>query len=944
MAGFVNSMTDGCNIEQEHLALNLSKLLGLLPQIEQMQSKTDLLTVKEAALKKTNEPLLAAFDVRALLQPLDLQSSQPAEQDGVQDLRRLNAEVDRLITLGEQLLSQWNDYVDQEYVLHSLPVSAPAKPDVSHFQQWLLKAPQYRKLDPIKDPDPRQQLKAPALLADAARTIGQLGSNAGELPRQLNDLNAKLKALNDLEYNRLNYRKLVELHQGLLADATTLAEQSNARLVHLTLKRDEYIKSLPETVANNSPVNDLWKRLRDSLVHKYPSNEQLPVLVKKIDILKQQMLHLDADIKPVEFGTADGWRMNQLKIVQARQDEMLTQKLKKLAVSAGGELDLDSWRKPWEDACNSLKQHRNSSLLAVDNVQAVIQSLSTFEMLVGKVSADNFAKLIEEPAVEKILQTDPHLRQICLAVNQLKQIRKESRDELRQRLDQIAANRERLPLIVKCASWLQADEISPSWPATAAELELDNNIRLALAGGIKKANLSPPTESKLLTELKARACRRWIRCAQIARLGDVDKIYDRKPQEVSLQDLQPVGRFNFALCHLKRITADRGLKEEDVRVAVKTFLDHHGAIPPEEPNKSKAKGLAEQLKQLLGDSLGAIKNLEQAGPALITGYTEQRDEADCIRRYYFRRSSKLSKPDLEFRRIKTRDDEHVFVSTTEVSVRLFCETVNNSTLSKEIVTELGQVMTQHAEGYVQTWQLDGQKVVPYLNWFRCEHAASQEYFEKNPQCRQPAMSEYGPIQYIPPNVAIAFAKMLNCRLPRTSEWQICAKLAGKQANLKDTSWASRRHEKSTYLLDSGIFWPEGVRKTQGYNAVYWKDVNDSIVLFAPVDSGTGDFRHILGNVAELVLDLEEHANLPATPEKASSWLIKNSQKLGVVGGSALSSAEVDPHKRYALPLAPDRMGDVVFTDVGFRLAFTAPKASLQQRLQTILKNFDYLTP
>ena len=124
---------------------------------------------------------------------------------------------------------------------------------------------------------------------------------------------------------------------------------------------------------------------------------------------------------------------------------------------------------------------------------------------------------------------------------------------------------------------------------------------------------------------------------------------------------------------------------------------------------------------------------------------------------------------------------------------------------------------------------------------------------------------------------------------------------------------------------------------------------------APGDDGSGAcFHHLVGNVAEYVYEYPKaldgmHARTPAALREL---LIGNPDAVRVIGASALSSPELwngkdKPFdKAYPFGISGER-GDLAnagYSDVGLRLAFTAPGEPLQESLSRLLdqKNW-YLT-
>ena len=215
-----------------------------------------------------------------------------------------------------------------------------------------------------------------------------------------------------------------------------------------------------------------------------------------------------------------------------------------------------------------------------------------------------------------------------------------------------------------------------------------------------------------------------------------------------------------------------------------------------------------------------------------------------------------------------------------------------------------------------------------------------------------------PMQYVSPEAALYVARVLGCRLPSSTEWQ-AAYQPGGETNLRDTtSWLKQRD----YILnlqrrnkpswpDTDVFLPKDATAARGGTAQPVAGASDTRLWFSPVGSG-GAFQHLAGNVAELVYDAPPRFNEAfKEPGSLSSarlrcFLDEGAAHLKVIGGSALSPPELwngaDKSFAGAWPadLARARRG---YSDVGFRLAFTAPGDPVARRLKNLLKRWGYLT-
>ena len=217
-----------------------------------------------------------------------------------------------------------------------------------------------------------------------------------------------------------------------------------------------------------------------------------------------------------------------------------------------------------------------------------------------------------------------------------------------------------------------------------------------------------------------------------------------------------------------------------------------------------------------------------------------------------------------------------------------------------------------------------------------------------------------PMQYVPPAAAMYFARLMGCRLPTSAEWKTAYEAYEKSRpvggwNLRDQSWQrqwQRQLQGRPSWPDAGIFWPKGFppgqRKVEK-EARPRTDADDGLTWFGTVASDTDrTFHHLAGNAAEFVYDdsgrFEERFKDPSdlSAAKVNEFLAQEGA-LFVVGGSALSGPELWDKgfdERYPVDVAGARKG---YSDVGFRLAFSAPGESAASQLWRLLAVPGYLT-
>jgi len=207
-----------------------------------------------------------------------------------------------------------------------------------------------------------------------------------------------------------------------------------------------------------------------------------------------------------------------------------------------------------------------------------------------------------------------------------------------------------------------------------------------------------------------------------------------------------------------------------------------------------------------------------------------------------------------------------------------------------------------------------------------------------------------PMNQISAQAALQFARLLNCRLPTVAEWKAAydEDKDWKDANLRGRTWWDQRKYLKEHYKDpadsTSPLWPgagsfatkilhkDSSGKDPKDEAPPSEKDPDGGLWFERVDKeGKHTFKHLVGNVMEFTCenkDLQDKmpadASVPVPSELKSSF--------GVAGGSALSPrSEGNFQHDRPYPLDP-AYTTYRFSDVGFRLALSAPKQSLRERI------------
>jgi hypothetical protein len=311
---------------------------------------------------------------------------------------------------------------------------------------------------------------------------------------------------------------------------------------------------------------------------------------------------------------------------------------------------------------------------------------------------------------------------------------------------------------------------------------------------------------------------------------------------------------------------------------------------------------------------------------------------------------------LTFVRVTPPGGTGCYLCTTEVSVGLMQAVVN----APEAWSQIGQLEPFHRIIGAKSWgtwqgprpwriRPDGSGLQVSERWLR-ETVPPDIAYPPQLKDKVPGPTAGHPMNDLSPDAAIYLARLLGCRLPTAAEWKAAYQAVKAEArwNLRDAGWASQRDyaakRPTTILPDEHIFVPDKSEVAKGPDAVVRADASDDGTLwFAEVDSDKDHvFHHLVGNVAEYVLEdpaRGQEALVVGTKLRAGEVqaFLENTKGAGlaVIGGSALSPPEVKWDDPYPCKLLKARDA---FSDVGFRLAFTASQPRLRSRVVELLKS------
>jgi len=524
------------------------------------------------------------------------------------------------------------------------------------------------------------------------------------------------------------------------------------------------------------------------------------------------------------------------------------------------------------------------------------------------------------------------------------------------------------------------------WPSSAGDIAAGSaaivSIRSALAASPDKAQSA--SVSRRMDE-QARAV--WTSSFSRLGAGDAAAIDGacsvRGAFGVQPGELPPRERFNVALNEFKR-KASGLIDVKDVPALAASFAGEVTAMGADVAGRTDVESVLAALSAAGAPGVGAAAG---GDPTLLgpgsRGWKGENRTASGRRAVEFTWSGASGPHTIEFVRVETAAGP-AYLATTEVSVGLFADTVESAAAWAEVLPTLRGFRSDSAPEDIRsprTWQFESSEPGPAkrIGVARANGDLGRGWIPVGARTRGtpyypdaeavPTPTPASPIQHVSPYGAAFVANLLGCRLPTSVEWAAAQEMnAGASANRRDAAW--RR------LVDYLLSKPDGVQ-----NDVIWPDAgqgapesmssstgdetypvgkraeaavteDDGTIWFQAVGQGAGDFKHLVGNVAEFVVE----GGAATTPDQQPSMnkvraALGKLEAVRMIGASALSAREVNPTQAYPprWTLAARRGG---FSDVGFRLAFSAAGGedappSGAERLETFRRaasELKYLSP
>lgn len=854
---------------------------------------------------------------------------------------------------------------------------APARRDL--FEAWILDARSGRYDRPPAEANPSVKWASSPPLAGPARQIALLAEDRRadpgdtELSSRLSGFEQVLKRLSDeagavdslpwsARGREEKERRAGEVERSAASLRDELAAYIEARRRSQVAGIEEArakIRSDPSPVPGSAAIGAAWERWRD------PLNAELERSPYRAVMRRQTAAHStltrvnkEFPSPPASLGPRRDWTTRLVEIAARERDRVLGEALSAIAEppEADGEealiRSLDSaaagyraWTAEAEELASGFARVEDLLDLGFGLDEPAPQP----PMLGRLVESLEAQRVYADRAVQGALVP------VTARVEELRRIKGLARVEdvyaaLRRALDEDPGRHPEAAI----SAWRRLAEFG--WPADLDQLKAEKQIAERLRP-VVGAMRDDERRSRLSSEIETTAGARWAGFV-LSRRGaaEVEAALEQRPTTLILG--RPFGdadeprlAYMWAVFQLKRFLAPV-----------------EGQAPSDEQVRARAAEMMGTLDEVLsrGPSLagdGRVRTLREALDAIRSGVEPPAPKIDVLRlgpgsvgwtglrlgdgddRLRFTPPG-AGGTALDFVLVEATDGvpEPVFLSTVEVPVGVLLWLAQ----SREHRGALESLLPSAARlRGPMTWTRAGDRIELSSTWL--DPMASRElpkYTEPRVAEVVRAVQEAGrptathPVQQVSAAAALWVSRVLGCRIPTPAEWRAAVRAAAPgEPNLRDQSWAQRHAvvralddaltndvRKGIWMPwpDRGVFTPAGSVIAEGRAAVAGPR-DDGRVWFAPADAGgSGSFTHLVGNVAEFVLDAAEDAEaLPTSPaDGVRRFIESHAARLGIIGGSALGDPTLPTDQPLSPP--PDDAADLIgYADVGFRLAFSA---------------------
>ncbi len=747
-------------------------------------------------------------------------------------------------------------------------------------------------------------------------------------------------------------------------------------------RRDHLLRSLSEDLCQE------WSGERERILQGLIENRaEFSSVRPKVSALRDFLAAQEA-APPGALSDREGWRSNLTELTEDRREEALAECLSAIV-----------WKEGLPDAATTdstrIERIRDDFRRLLADVEEVENLLIAGESRLSACYGIDGTPVGEEKTARELYEDckqNPAFRkepalQALEPARHLELLEKVS--ALQDRVQLVSyAKSNRCDLAV--TAWRKLGKLSERpWPADFQELDEESKISQGLASAFEQ--IVSPRKEVLQKELSGERARRWLVCFGHMMADRSVSVKDKDDRLASLikagkgfgvkDEALPSWVLYDILLHDLRSTSFAELSEEEALARKSLFIGEVKKLPGSVRDRGFVGELIGRLESLSVGPDGAREaGLDAAGPASV-GWTRSAVTGESVE--YLWTSSTGTKHTLRFVLLRPQQSQRspCYLCTTEVSLGLFTDWVSHKRKWDDVRSG-GFLYNYGADGEdgrkgprVWEWLPDRAGIREVGQWLNLERSVrdireqGREYATGITLGNPSKPSRRHPLNYVSPEGSLWFSRLIGCRLPTSPEWGTAhLAVAGVEPpkwNLRDATWARQRdhilqlqkeYRKTDWLLsglkswpwpDGDIFLPPSLTKRipRGERAQPATSKNDGILWFEAVDSRGGvAFHHLVGNVGEIVLDSSDpsiaefqNSSAPSAAE-IRDLLRKHRSDVGVIGSSSLSPEEVNPLEANRLNGSGPQ---VVYSDVGFRLAFTAPGESPIWRLKGILDEKDW---
>jgi hypothetical protein len=541
-----------------------------------------------------------------------------------------------------------------------------------------------------------------------------------------------------------------------------------------------------------------------------------------------------------------------------------------------------------------------------------------------------------------------------------------------------------------CWRKLGSAPVDETLPVLQDEDQTESHVVSLLNASTRAGTLPAPRAAAIAGEMKSQRPIRWRRWVDtLSSAAPIQTALDQRAAFGVTLDPQSDAQlvFDDAFYALRK-QSDANMKEADLKRAAQSFINTVNTMPASVTGDRAIQELLARIAKPLQQS-NEESSSAGAGPKLA-GWEQDPNPNSSVRLFYFPRKAAPSHT-LEFDRLQV-GQKTVYLCTTEMPFGLFADIANTPSAFADLgnsgkAADKAHWFSSSTDPWngPRVWEIDGGKFIPNPTWF---HFDPQITAFSPPNATPANPSPTMPMQQLSPWSAMYIAHALGCRLPTSAEWKAAydkfeANATTKDAwNLRGVAWQTQQ-DYAKQIIASGVagmpFPDKGMFNTADLMYAGITDAaatpwhNDAIAKIAPnrvsggtdiykgstiwfrpvgtepgksaPGTGTGAMHDLVGNVAEYVFDgPNANAVIKAakpTPDAVDAEIAAGNGALGVIGGSALSPPQIPFNEKQPVIMDSDQTS-TGFSDVGFRLAYTAPIDSINDVLAAVFKEPRYL--